>query len=730
MAPETDRFLRGEVRTISYSDEDSGFTIARIKTKEHPGLTTVVGILGSLAPGEMLELTGTWTEHPKFGPQFKVETCVQLLPATVNGIRRYLGSGMIKGLGPVMAGRMLEAFGAEVLTILDETPERLLQVEGIGPKKIQSIRESWEKHREVRGLMLFLQSHAIPPTFAGQIHQLYGSQAVDLLRDNPYQLAYDIRGIGFKTADVMALKLGLDRTSPRRLEAGLYYALTRETENGHMFQEKRSLLARAAEMLEIDDHEPLNEALERLKDRRKVTILPLPEQDIDEAVYLSFFYLLEREITERLHAVATHASWLDPQKLDRAVSEAEHRARIRLSPEQRRAVLEACGHKVYVITGGPGTGKTTITRMIVDTLRDLGLSVALAAPTGRAAKRLAEATGQTASTIHRLLGFNAKQGFEQNEARKLKADVLIVDEASMVDCPLFLHLLRALPLPCRLVLVGDMHQLPSVGPGNVLGDIISSAVLPGVTLTRIFRQAQNSMIVVNAHLINEGKFPLPCDREPPDADFFWIENPDTDKVQELIVRMVAERIPQVYGLDPLKDVQVLTPMHKGDVGTLVLNRVLQDRLNPDGREFQRGPRRFRVGDRVLQTRNNYDKEVFNGDLGRVIDVDPEEQRIVVAFDDLEAVYETEDLDEIVLAYAVSVHKSQGSEYPAVVMPVVTQHYMLLKRNLIYTALTRARRLAVLIGTKKALAIGLRNTEGANRNTHLRYRLQDAFNAQT
>jgi exodeoxyribonuclease V alpha subunit len=720
--------LHGEVQSIVFASEDTGFVIARVRSKDHPGRITIIGELGTVVPGEILEMTGSWAEHPKYGSQFKVDDCRQLLPASVNGIKRYLGSGLIKGLGPVMAQRMIAAFGARVLTILDKDPDRLLRVEGIGEKKLASIKASWEEHREIRGLMLFLQSHDIPPTFAGQIHRRYGSQAVSLIQKNPYQLAYEIRGIGFKTADAMALKLGMKLDNPLRLEAGIHYTLNRETENGHLFVPKEHLLTKTADILGATEPSLLDEALQNLHEKKQVEISDLPEQGIEQAVYLIFFYALEKEISERLHALAAHPAGLQENRIREAVQTAERAARLELSIEQRQAVLEACTSKVYVITGGPGTGKTTITRMIVDTFSSLGLKLALAAPTGRAAKRLFEATGHGASTIHRLLGFTAGDGFTRNEGKKLKAQAVIVDEASMIDGPLFLQLLRALPLTCRLILVGDMHQLPSVGPGNILGDIIGSASVPGITLTRIFRQARNSTIVVNAHLINEGKFPVPCTKKPPEADFFWIENQDIQRVRDIVVRMVSERIPQVYGLDPLRDIQVLTPMHKGDVGTQALNRLLQNRLNPHGQEFQRGQRVFRVGDRVLQTKNNYEKEIFNGDLGRIAAIDTEDQQVLVDFDDTQVNYESDELDELVLAYAVSVHKSQGSEYPAVVIPVVTQHYVLLKRNLIYTALTRARKLAVMVGSRKALATGIARREGTTRNSHLRFRLQHAFNS--
>ncbi|WP_462323762.1 SF1B family DNA helicase RecD2 [Desulfoplanes sp.] len=722
------RTLKGEVVSIVFASSENGFVIARLRARGEPGQVTAVGTMGEVVPGEMLELTGTWKDHPKFGRQFQAATCVQVLPATINGIKRYLGSGCIKGIGPTMAGKLVEKFGADVLDILDEDPQQLLQVSGLGKKTLGKITASWEKQREIRSLMLFLQTYGIAPTFAGKIFKHYGIQAVERLKQDPYQLVYEIRGVGFATADAMALKLGFAEDSPERIQAGIMYLLYQQGERGHLFYPGDGLLEKAAHALGDIHADLLRDGLDRLQESKRIVIEDLDEQDVHQAVYPHFFYRMEREIVSRLQAVVSHSVRVDGEKLQGVIAEQEQRSRVDLSEEQRDAVLGACRNKVYIITGGPGTGKTTITRMVAWSLNALGLEVKLAAPTGRAAKRLAEATGRSASTIHRLLKYDpmGDGGFVFNEDKKLNVDAIIVDEVSMLDCVLCLHLLRALPLTCRIVFVGDVNQLPPVGPGNLLRDCLESGVLPHKRLTKIFRQAKESMIVVNAHRINEGEFPLGATKPVPHADFFWVENDDPLRIQQLILKMACERIPEVYGLDPLRDVQVLTPMHKGDVGTIALNTLLQERLNPHGQEVKKGQRRYRVGDRVLQMRNNYDKDVFNGDLGWIVSMDREDETLEIDFEGREVEYGFDELDELSLAYAVSVHKSQGSEYPAVIMPVVTQHFMLLQRNLIYTGLTRARKLAVMLGSHRALSIGLKNKESSKRFTHLVYRLRDAF----
>ncbi len=715
--------IHGELVTVIYHNPENGYAIARLQTPSEPGQVTVVGVLGDVAPGESLRLNGEWIEHPKFGRQFKAEACEHVLPASLNGIRRFLESGAVKGIGEKLAERLIVRFGSQVLDILDADPDRLLEVEGIGPAKLKTVLSSWQEKRQVRGLMLFLQTHGVATTFAHRIFRHYGVSAVQRLRANPYDLAYDIHGIGFRTADEMAVKLGFAADAPQRLEAGVEYCLRQTAEGaGHMFLPRVNLVEEAARLLGCHDPGLVEERVGALVEQKRLVVEDIPQKHVSSAVYLSYFYRAEREIASRLQGLLEHVSRLDPARIASAVQREEERLDLRLSPEQREAVESACAHKVAIITGGPGTGKTTITRVVVRALKALGLRIALAAPTGRAAKRLSEATGFTATTLHRLLKYQQGAGFEFNEDKKLPADLVVVDEVSMLDCGLCLSLLRALPLTCRLVFVGDENQLPSVGAGNVLGDMLESGRIPAVRLHQIFRQARESMIVVNAHRINQGEFPLASPHPPPRADFFWVEKEDLAELQALMVRMVCERIPEAYGLDPMQDVQVLTPMHRGEVGTIVLNQALQERLNPAGQELVRGQRAFRCGDRVLQLRNNYDKDVFNGDLGRITSFDLEDEVLLAEFDGREVEYGFDELDEIGLAYAISVHKSQGSEYPAVVMPVVTPHYMLLQRNLIYTGLTRARRLAVLVGSRRALRMGLANERGRQRNTALDVRL--------
>lgn len=766
--------LKAEVRSITFQNPSNGWTVARVMADGEAGMVTVVGVMPDVQPGERVEITGEWKEHPKFGRQLEVHICQQLMPATENGVRRYLASGMVRGVGKVLAVRLVEAFGTKVLDYLDTEPERLLEVEGVGKKKLAAIKESWDEQHEVRNLMLFLQSHDVSPTHAARIYQRYGGGAVEKVKDNPYELAYEIRGVGFRTADNMALRLGFHPDAPQRVEAAVIYSLFTASEKGHLFMPQERLVPDVLDLLagarmpvgvavaggdaprpeqenlpmddaqwdanisleELEQYEDqgwnvgrelVAKAVDALSERKRIHVEDLPEQGIERAVYLMHFYRQEREITSRLYHLIEHPAPMDIKKIRAVMPRLEAADRIELSQEQREAVLGGCENKVVVITGGPGTGKTTITRVLVKTLDEMRFKIKLAAPTGRAAKRMSDATGYPASTLHRLLQYSPDGGFLKCEDDKLKADAVVVDEASMLDVGLFLALLRALPLTCRLVLIGDVNQLPSVGPGNVLADIIESGTVPSAVLTRIYRQARESLIVTNAHRINNGQVPENPGTPGPQHDFFWVRRTEVGDIQRYILDLVTRRIPAAYGLDPGRDIQVLTPIHKGELGTKALNALLQAHINPKGREIKRGETIYREGDRVLQLKNDYDKDVFNGDLGWIEDVDPQLGEVLVDFDGRTVSYETFELDELAPAYAISVHKSQGSEYPAVIMPVVTQHYVMLERNLIYTGLTRARKLAVMIGQSRAMNIGLGRKESRKRFTHLRYRLRGAVN---
>ena len=720
--------IEGELTQIVFTSEENGYTVARIRQKGQLQPTTVVGSLLSVNPGETLLLRGQWVHHKRFGRQFRVENFTILTPTTVEGIQRYLSSGLVKGIGPVMAKRLTDRFGAETLEIIESQPDRLSEVEGFGPSRIAKLRARWDEQREIRRILIFLQEYGISPGLASKIYRQYGDQSILLVKENPYRLASEVFGVGFKTADRIARAMGTDPNSVKRAEAGILFILEEALGEGHVFLPYGILLERSKAILEIQDEDVLQRAIANLFTSRQIFLEDLNEEIDDfqenrKAVYLPAFHAAEQgtaALLDRFLRLPSSTSLVDPGQ---AVRKAEHSLGLELAPEQRQAIERALHEKCLIITGGPGTGKTTLVNALVSICRSMGFRFLLAAPTGRAAKRLQEVTGEPARTLHRLLEFSyQKGGFLRGSENPLEAQFVIVDEASMIDCVLFYHVVKALPSKGTFVLIGDVNQLPSVGPGRVLEDLIESRRIGVVRLNRIFRQAEASLIVTNAHRILQGKLPVGPELQKEQQDFYFIEEPDPVRAAALILDLCTQRIPERFGLDPLEGIQVLSPMHRGAVGAENLNNLLQQRMNPTGPCLQRGGLTYRLHDKVMQIRNNYDKEVFNGDLGQVVSVDDEEGALTVSFESRSVAYELGELDELVPAYAISVHKSQGNEYAAVVLPLLTQHYLLLQRNLLYTAITRGKRLVVIVGTKKAMAIAVRNARTRQRYTLLRQRL--------
>ena len=727
--PDAMELLKGEIKRVRYSNAEGTWSICELIVPERFLPVTIVGNILSVQPGESVEVEGTWVDDPKFGRQFKINTIHGVPPITEQGIERYLAGGFIDGIGRKLAARIVAVFGAQTLDVLDEDPERLAEVEGIGKVRLGRIQQAWLEQRAIRRVMVFLHGHGISSNYANKIFKLYGERAVEIILHNPYRLADDIFGIGFTKADVIARSTGLDPTSITRLRAGLLYALKRARSDGHMFLPIDELYAKALELLHIES-DALGGALEDLRMNQRVVVEPLEHGG--SGVYLARSHRAEVDAARHMTRLMRARMLLQARIARTHVSQVEQQMGLGLAPAQREAILAAWSHKVSVLTGGPGTGKTTIVRAIVMLGNLLDQRLCLAAPTGRAAKRLAQATGHEARTLHRLLEFSFQEGgFQRNEERPLEVDMLIVDESSMLDTSLLVATLAALPDQARVLLVGDVDQLPSVGPGNVLADLIHSGQLNVVRLTEIFRQAKDSHIVLNAHRVNAGQLPQAPARAPGElADFYTIEAPDPALAQAYILHMVCERIPKAFGYDPIQDVQILCPMHKGMVGAAALNDLLQKELNPDAKELVRSGRRWKVGDKVMQVRNDYEKEVFNGDVGLIEEIDDEDVLTVrVRFEDRLLAYEVGELDALMLAYAITVHKSQGSEYPVVVLPVTTQHFMMLQRNLLYTALTRARSLVIIVGTQKALGIAVRQEDARRRYTMLIRRLRDAGSGQ-
>ena len=703
--------LRCVVERITYQNPENGYTVLRAAVRNYKELVTVVGNLLDVNVGSVLLLQGDWKVDPKYGNQFCAEKWEETMPATVYGIEKYLGSGLIRGVGPKFAGRIVRTFGTDTLTVIEEETDRLLLVPGIGEKRVQMIRDSWEKQKEIKNIMLFLQSHSVSTSFAAKIYKVYGNESIQVVKENPFRLADDIWGVGFKTADGLAEKLDFAKDDPLRCRSGILYTLNALADEGHVYAEQEQLLRKAEELLEAK-RESISAALEAMLGTEDL------KQD-GEAIYLPPFYYAEIGVAAKLKRLAADTDAL-PSEARADFERLAKKTGLQYDEIQKDAILKATVSKVMVLTGGPGTGKTTTTLGMIAVLRSRGKRILLAAPTGRAAKRMTETTGMEARTIHRLLEFKPPEGYQRNEENRLEGDVLIVDECSMIDVILMNALLKAIPPRMQLILVGDVDQLPSVGAGNVLRDIIDSGVFPVVRLTRIFRQARSSRIILNAHRINTGEFPDLSNGAG--TDFFFVPAEEPETAAQEIVRLVKTRLPKYRQVLP-SEIQVLTPMQRGAVGAANLNTLLQEALNPSETCLRRSGYSFRLYDKVMQIRNNYDKEVFNGDVGTISALNLEERNLRVRFDDREVEYDVTELDELAQAYAVTIHKSQGSEYPIVVMPMLMTHFVMLQRNLLYTGVTRAKKLLVLVGTKKAVGYAVRNVTVTSRNTRLKERLQ-------
>jgi exodeoxyribonuclease V alpha subunit len=720
--------ISGVVERITFHNLDNGYVVLKVRAGRHRDLVTVVGTLSNVVTGEYIEARGTWVTDRTHGLQFKADDLHTTPPHTAEGIAKYLGSGLIKGIGPTYAKRIVEVFGDKTLDVIDQSPTFLSEVKGIGPQRLERIRQSWQEQKGVRSIMVFLQSYGIGTARAVRIYKQYGDSAIDLVKSNPYRLTTDIWGVGFKTADELATRLGLPKDSPLRARAAVRYILQDMSAKGHVGYPEHGVVDETMRLTNIAP-DVIRQAIEagRQEDElvRDRGPAPTPDAAEEEWLYLKPMFLAEIGVARAIRALSQGDHPLPEIDVEKALEWVQRKMGLELAPTQREAIEAATRDKVLVITGGPGVGKTTIVRGLIDIFAAKGQRVALAAPTGRAAKRLSESTGRDARTIHRLLEFDPAIGrFRRDRDNPLEADLLVVDEASMVDVVLMNQLLRAVPAWCCLVLVGDVDQLPSVGPGTVLRDLIESKLVRVVRLTHIFRQAGASYIVRAAHAINSGHQPESAPNA--DGDFFFVEADTPEAITDKLIAMVRDRIPARFGLDPFRDVQVLSPMNKSELGVNILNQRLQEVLNPPAagvRQVERFGRTFRVGDKVIQVQNDYQKEVFNGDIGRIVRLDPVDQELAVDYDGREVVYDFNELDELSLAFACSIHKSQGSEYAAVVIPLHTQHYVMLQRNLLYTGVTRGKKLVALVGSRKALSIAVQRQDTAFRYSMLRQRLQ-------
>lgn len=709
--------LVGYIERITFQNPENGYTIAQLKTSKLKDLVCIVGVLPSVIPGVTVRCIGEWKNHLVHGKQFIINQYQIEAPADILGIKKYLGSGLVKGIGPKYADRIVEEFGIETLNVIDQSPEQLLQIAGLGKKRVEKIKSCWNEQKSIREVMIFLQSYGVSPSYAQKIFKNYGSQSVRKVQQNPYVLAREIHGIGFKTADAIAKKMGISHDSPQRIDAGIEYVLSELSGNGHVCYPLEELLKESSEKLEASlDH--LRERIRFLKEEQRIETVDLfDHQQVQTFIWSMPLFIAEVGIAKEVKRLLNSTSLLRPVDIPKALNWVQTKLCIELAENQKQAV-ESCLHqKLHIITGGPGTGKSTITNAILSITDKLTQKIILMAPTGRAAKRMSEITHKKASTIHSILEYDFKKGgFKRNRENPLDCDLVIIDEASMIDTFLMFSLLKALPNHCRVIFVGDIHQLPSVGPGNVLRDMISSQTISVTLLNQIYRQAAGSRIITNAHKINSGAFPDINNHS--DSDFFFIEAETPEEVLKNIIALVAQRLPQKYSYNPLFDIQVLTPMRKGIIGAENLNTVLQETLNKNTAPLFRSGKKMLVGDKVMQIRNNYQKEVYNGEVGVIKDIDLMEEQILIQVDEREIVYEFSDLDDIVLAYAISVHKFQGSQCPCIIIPIHTTHYMLLYRNLLYTAVTRGQKHVILVGSKKAISLAVKNDEVKKRYTGL------------
>ncbi len=707
--------LQCVIERVTYHNEENGYSVIKVSAKDFNDIIAAVGIMPEVHIGSMFNLYGSWYVNPKYGNEFRFQKCEEVLPATVNGIVKYLGGGLIKGIGSVFAEKIVQQFGDKTLDILDNDPDRLAEVPGIGTKRVKQIKRSWVQQKEIKNIMLFLQSHDVSAALAAKIYKNYGDKSIDIITENPYRMADEIWGIGFKTADTVASKLGFGHERFERLQSGILYTLNKLSELGHCFSYKSDLIDSASELLEVDK-ELINPPLEKMIENKKVIM----EDNDNPAIYLPTFYYSEVGTAKRLLKLmnSSRKGYINSEINEWAATGGKS---IQYDETQLKAINAAMNNKVLVLTGGPGTGKTTTTLGIIRAYREAGAKIILAAPTGRAAKRMSEVTRMEAKTIHRLLGMKPGEGFQKNENNPLTGDILIVDECSMIDIILMYGLLKAVPDNMTLILVGDVDQLPSVGAGKVLSDILESGAIPFIKLEKIFRQAQRSRIVVNAHRINQGEMPSLSDKG---SDFLFASEENTEKAADLIVNLCSKVLPH-KGIN-IEDIQVLTPMRRGEVGSVKLNQRLQEALNSNILSLKYGGTDYKIGDKVMQIRNNYDKAVFNGDIGFIASVDTDSNELTVNFDDREVVYDTSELSELTLAYATTIHKSQGSEFPYVVMPLMMCHYMMLQRNLLYTGVTRAKKGLIVVGEKKAIYIAVKNNKIIERNTKLSERLSSGL----